>query len=113
MTTTSKVLIVLGSLVAAGGTGWGVFHFGTWEVSKGRHRDWDYKVTRNKGEYATSVGRVGFGTEEIGKYATKGEALEAAITYIDQKSPPAVAESAFAARPATAPMGATAGFDNP
>ena len=88
MTTMTKILVGLGLVTVVGGGGWSLYHWGTWEVSKGRHRDWNYKVTRTKGEYTVSVGRVGFGMQEIGTYPSKGAALERAITYIDQQVGP-------------------------
>ncbi len=85
MSTMSKVLIGLGLVTVVGGGGWGFYYWGNWEVSKGRHREWNYKVMRTKGEYTTSVGRVGFGMQEVGSYESKGAALERAITYIDEQ----------------------------
>ena len=109
MTTMTKVLVGVGSLVVFGGGGWGLYYYGTWEVSKGRHREWNYKVTRTKGEYTVSVGRVGFGMQEIGTYPSKGAALERAITYIDQEVGPGTGRPTLTGMAAT-PTPQTAGF---
>ena len=88
MTTTSKVLIALASVAAAAGGGWSLWYYKTWEVSRGRHKDWEYVITRKQGDFMASVGRVGFGKTDLGARDSKAAALDLAIGYIDEQAGP-------------------------
>lgn len=86
MSATTKILLALLGVTVVTAGGASVYHFGSWEVKKSMHKGWSWRVVKHRGEYTTYASQPGFGEGQVGEYATKPAAMEAAILYIDSKT---------------------------